>query len=118
MCYGEQGTGNGERGKKNCGKRQWEGNWFPFPRSLFPVVVAVLACKEPATREAKGDVGIVLPTTHPTVATPDADVNRAQAELAEGRPTVATRIVMPVLRTPERRTPEAQLVAARAAAAW
>ncbi|MGH7678842.1 MAG: hypothetical protein ACRENU_10275, partial [Gemmatimonadaceae bacterium] len=78
----------------------------------------MLACKEPATREARGDVGIVLPTTHATVATPDADVNRAQTALAEGRPTLATRIVMPVLRTPERRTPEAQLVAARAAAAW
>jgi soluble lytic murein transglycosylase len=82
------------------------------------LLAATVSCQQIDRRESAGDVGVVLPTTPVPVATPDADVNRAQTELAEGRATLATRIVMPVLRTPERRTPEALLVAARAAAAW
>src|SRR5687768_6659003 len=77
-----------------------------------------LSCQQGDRRESTGEVAVVLPTTPAPVPTPDADVQRAQNELAEGRATLATRIVMPVLRVPDRRTPEALLVAARAAASW
>lgn len=82
------------------------------------VFAVTLSCQQGERRESTGEVAAVLPTTPTPIPTADGDVRRAQIELADGRGTLATRIVMPVLRTPERRTPEALLVAARAAASW
>jgi peptidoglycan lytic transglycosylase len=59
-----------------------------------------------------GDVSIV------GLDSPDPDVRAAAVALREGDAWRATRLVMPALRNPGRRTPEAVLVAARAAAAW
>lgn len=94
------------------------------PRTVvLPLVQALLlastiACQQTDGREAAGDVNVMLPTTPPPIATADRDLQRAQVELSDGRGTSASRIVMPVLRVPERRTPEALLIAARAASSW
>lgn len=80
-------------------------------------LVAALGCQQGEPREASGEVATTL-TLRPPVSSPDPDVRRAQEELADGRAALASRIVMPVLRTAERRTPEAVLVASRAAAEW
>ena len=82
------------------------------------LLAAAVACQQPDRRESAGDVSVTIPTAPPPVTTSDADVRAAQNELAEGRAAHASRIVMPILRVPERRTPEALLVAARAAADW
>ncbi len=82
------------------------------------LLAAAVSCQQGQSREASGEVGGTLPLRPPPVETRDADVQSAQNELLEGRAARATRIVMPVLRVPERRTPEALLVAARAAADW
>src|SRR6185436_3078916 len=88
------------------------GVWFAL------MLVGALACQQREGRDSPGDVGMTLPLRPEPVSTADADVRAAQTELAEGRPAAASKIVMPVLRTPERRTPEALLVASRAAAEW
>lgn len=82
------------------------------------VLAAVLACQEGDRRESPGDVGATLPLRPAPIPTTDPDVRAAQVELSEGRPAIASKLVMPVLRIPERRTPEALLVGARAASEW
>jgi soluble lytic murein transglycosylase len=59
-----------------------------------------------------GDVSIV------GLDSPDPDVRAAAGALREGQAWRATRLVVPALRNAGRRTPEAVLVAARAAAGW
>jgi soluble lytic murein transglycosylase len=81
-------------------------------------LVAVLGCQQSEPRESRGEVASTVPLRRPPVMSFDEDVRNAQTELADGRAALASRIVMPVLRTPERRTPEAVLVAARAASEW
>src|SRR5436309_1368923 len=81
------------------------------------VLVAAFACRQ-EKRESSGEVAAKIPAHPAPVATPDSDVSEAQGELAEGRPWLATRRLGTALATPERRSPEAVLVAARAAAAW
>jgi soluble lytic murein transglycosylase len=93
------------------------------PRMLLAIVHAVgfatlLGCQQGERHEAAGDVATVLPLRRPPVSSADPDVQRAQTELSDGRAALASRVVMPVLRTAERRTPEAVLVAARAASEW
>jgi len=78
-------------------------------------LAVVLGCQQGEPRESRGEVAATVPLRRPPVMSFDEDVRHAQDELAEGRAALASRIVMPVLRTPERRTPEAVLVAARAA---
>jgi soluble lytic murein transglycosylase len=86
---------------------------------LHAMMLAVsLSCQQGQQRESTGEVAAILPTTPLPITTRDEDVQRAQTELADGRAAQATRIVMPVLRDPSRRTPEALLVGARAASAW
>jgi soluble lytic murein transglycosylase len=82
------------------------------------VLASALACQRRERREATGDVGNSFPVRPAPITTSDASVNAAQAELAEGHAWPASQIVMPVLRIPERRTPEALIVAARAASEW
>ena len=82
------------------------------------LVAAALACQQGERREAAGDVGTPLPLRPVPVESADPDVRAAQAELFDGRAVRATRLVMPAIRSPERRTPEALLVASRAAAEW
>jgi soluble lytic murein transglycosylase len=48
----------------------------------------------------------------------DTTVTAAAASIREGRPWRATEMLDPVLRDPSRRTPDAVMVAARAASAW
>src|ERR671915_728001 len=59
-----------------------------------------------------GDVSVV------GLDSPDPDVRAAAGALRQGEAWRATRLVMPALRNAGRRTPEAVLVAARAAAGW
>src|SRR6185503_9140914 len=84
------------------------------------VLAALVAfgCQQGEPRESRGEVAATVPLRRAPLTSFDEDVRRAQAELADGRAALASRIVMPVLRTAERRTPEAVLVASRAAAEW
>jgi soluble lytic murein transglycosylase len=82
------------------------------------LVAATVSCQQSDRREAAGDVSATLPLHPAPVPTADPDVRAAQTELADGHAWTATRTVMPVLRAPERRTPQALLVAARAASEW
>ena len=84
---------------------------------MFAALVA-FGCQQGEPRESRGEVAAALPLHRPPLMSFDEDVRRAQTELADGRASLASRIVMPVLRTAERRTPEAVLVASRAAAEW
>ena len=61
------------------------------------VIALTLSCQPGERRESTGEVAVTLPTTPVPVPTLDADVQRAQIELAEGRATLATRIVMPAV---------------------
>lgn len=82
------------------------------------ILTATVACQQSERRESPGEVAVVLATRPAPIASTDPDVAAAQAELSRGRAAVASKIVMPVLRDPERRTPEALLVASRAATEW
>lgn len=87
--------------------------WLIPPRYL-PLLVSlfvVLACSRPASALAEGEA---TPDSLPN----DPDLRAATEALARGQPWRATRILAPVLRDSSRRTPEAVLTAARAAAAW
>lgn len=82
------------------------------------MLAAAVSCQQGSSREARGDVAVVLPTSPIPIPTSDEDIRAAQVELAEGRAWAATKRVYSALRVPERRTPDAVLVAARSAAAW
>ena len=82
------------------------------------LLASVLACQQGERRDATGEVAATLSARPAPIPTPDIDVRAAQNELAEGRAWLATRKLATALRTPARRTPEAILVAARAATAW
>jgi soluble lytic murein transglycosylase len=96
-----------------------------MPRHLLRVLLLLgpaCACNTPQPAQRQdlgngeetfgGDVSVV------GLDSPDPDVRAAAAALREGQGWRATRLVMPALRNAGRRTPEAVLVAARAAAAW
>jgi soluble lytic murein transglycosylase len=90
---------------------------MPVPMLVFALAAAV-GCQQDARRDSRGEVAVVVPTAPAPISTPDADVRAAQEELADGRAWPATRLVYRAIKEPERRTPEALLVAARSAAAW
>jgi soluble lytic murein transglycosylase len=89
---------------------------------LLLLLAPACACNapQPAQQDAAngtesyngGDVSVV------GLDSPDPDVRAAAAALRDGQAWRATRLVMPALRNGGRRTPEALLVAARAAATW
>jgi soluble lytic murein transglycosylase len=82
------------------------------------LLASAAACQQGERRESAGDVAATVPMRPTPVSSFDDDVRAAQGELAEGRGWFATRRVAPALKDSVRRTPEAVLVAARAAAAW
>ena len=65
------------------------------------------------TRERRAEPAIVL-----GLRSTDADVRAAARAVAEGTPWLGTMRIAAALADPVRRTPEARLVAARAAAGW
>lgn len=85
---------------------------------LSGLLLVCAACQQGEGREAAGEVAAALPLRPPPVPSFDEDVRFAQGELADGRAWAATLRIAPALRDSIRRTPEAILVAARAAAAW
>ena len=86
---------------------------------LFAVVLLCASgCQQAERREAGGDVVASIPLRPQPVPSFDEDVRIAQSELAEGRAWGATRRLVTALRDSVRRTPEAILIAARAAAGW
>ena len=85
---------------------------------LCLTLVCGIGCQQSAGRESTGEVAATIPLRPPPVPSFDEDVRLAQGELADGRSWTATRLVMPALRDSIRRTPEAVLVAARAASGW
>ena len=88
---------------------------------LSPLVAALLcltaSCQQDRGPDPRGDVASALPS-QAAVPTADPDVRAAQQVLAEGRAWPATRLVYRAIKDPDRRTPEALLVAARSASAW
>lgn len=87
-------------------------------RSIHALFLASAACQQGDRRESAGEVVAIVPLRPAPVTSFDEDVRAAQDELTEGHAWFATRRVTPALLEPVRRTPEAVLVAARAAAAW
>ncbi len=79
----------------------------------------VLACHPAAPDSAGGDVdlpgGVALSGR---TETQDSVVESARRALTAGHPWTATTLLAPVLTDPRRRTPDAILLAARAAAGW
>ncbi|HYD54211.1 MAG TPA: hypothetical protein VEA99_16365, partial [Gemmatimonadaceae bacterium] len=84
-------------------------------------LVAVHACGAQERRERAGEVTREV-RAEPAIAlglrSADAAVRAAAQAVAAGTPWIATLRVAPALAEPARRTPEARLVAARAAAGW
>ena len=79
--------------------------------------VFAIACD--ATSKAEdGDVAAQAPSALTRAIGQTGDLARAEAAIEAGHPWRATQIVAPVLRDPQRKTPAALLVAARAAAGW
>jgi soluble lytic murein transglycosylase len=76
------------------------------------------ACDQAPGRAPTGEIAVRLPAPPAVIESADTDVVAAQAELANGRAWPATKRMVPVVRLPLRRTPEAMLALARAMAAW
>src|SRR5262245_21219467 len=86
---------------------------------LYALAIAsAFACQKTQPAPAAAETVAPPPVRNAPVATTDPDVQAAQVELLAGHASAATKLVMPVLRTKERRTPAALLVAARAATEW
>src|SRR5690606_27381624 len=91
-----------------------------MPLRFAVAILAILACGgsvdghpgPSAPREAAAADAIAA------AAMRDDAVRQAQEALQQGRPYVATRLLQPALRDSTRRTPEVELLAARASAAW
>ncbi|MCU0620970.1 MAG: transglycosylase SLT domain-containing protein [Gemmatimonadales bacterium] len=74
-----------------------------FARSAAVVLAALVA---------------LAPVPLPAQSSPDSALAAARAALAVGRPWQASRLLLPILKDSTARTPEAELLAAKAAAAW
>jgi len=80
------------------------------------LAVVMTACD--ATGKADGDLAAQTPSGLARAIGQTGDLAKAEAAIEAGHPWRATQIVAPILRDPQRRTPAALLVAARAAAGW
>src|SRR5881394_1591170 len=83
------------------------------------LTLAWTACRDDSAENANGDVGLVR--KNPSAARPvasDTAVAAAERALQAGHAWQATKLLAPVLRDQARRTPDAVLLAARAAAGW
>ena len=83
------------------------------------VTSVTTACRGSSAADSNGD--IVLAGAESSLAraiAADTTLAAAQRALQAGHPWRATRLLTPVLRDPARRTPPAELLAARAAAGW
>ncbi len=78
--------------------------------------VVAMACD--ATGKADGNLAAETPSGLARAIGQTGDLARAEAAIEAGHPWRATQIVAPILRDPQRTTPAALLVAARAAAGW
>ena len=86
-------------------------------RRLVALLAAfTMACD--ATGQANGDVVGQTPSALARAIGQTGDLVKAEAAINAGHPWRATQVVAPVLRDPQRKTPAALLVAARAAAGW
>ena len=86
---------------------------------LFCLTVASAACRDGSANSANGDVALTHKYSSLARAiTADTTLAAAERALQAGHAWQATRLLAPVLRDPARRTPEAVLLAARAAAGW
>jgi soluble lytic murein transglycosylase len=85
-------------------------------RFVASLAVVVMACD--ATGKADGDVAAEVPSGLARAIGQTGDLAKAEAAIDAGHPWLATQIVAPILRDPQRRTPAALVVAARAAAGW
>src|SRR4051812_13839487 len=64
----------------------------------FAVAMTLMSCQQADRRDSPGEVAATLPFQRDPLPTPDPDVRLAQTQLADGRPALASRTVMPVLR--------------------
>ena len=85
-------------------------------RIVASLAVVLMACD--ATGNADGDLTAQTPSALARAIGQTGDLAKAEAAIEAGHPWRATQIVAPVLRDPNRKTPAALLVAARAAAGW
>jgi soluble lytic murein transglycosylase len=86
-------------------------------RQLLLSFVVLIACGGSKTVDSSGDVVSSSTVAQHGIARSD-ELKSAQEAIDRGHPWRATQIVAPVLRDPQKITPAATLVAARAAAGW
>jgi len=91
-------------------------------RFIASLAVAVMACdatgQGQGRGQANGDVVAQMPSGLARAIGQTGDLAKAEAAIEAGHPWRATQIVAPILRDPNKKTPAALLVAARAAAGW
>ncbi|HEY0972601.1 MAG TPA: hypothetical protein VGE02_16655, partial [Gemmatimonadales bacterium] len=92
-----------------------------FRRAAGPLATALVAVLSLGACEGTAEGRAPEPPSEASVAiqsSADPAVREARAALAGGRPFRATQLLEPALDDPARRTPEVELLAARAAAGW
>ena len=86
---------------------------------ILPLLLAALGCQEPQDRASRDSLAPVSAAgTVQYAEFSDSTLRAAARALQSGRPWHATELLEPVVRDPARRTPDAVLLAAEAAAAW
>jgi len=86
-------------------------------RQLALAFALIIACDRSHDADASGDVASPSVSIRQAIAQSD-ELKAAQDAIDRGHPWRATQIVAPLLRDPQKKTPAATLVAARAAAGW
>src|SRR5215216_7840849 len=82
----------------------------------FVWLVVLCACDASHKASASGELGSPTARELAQAIEQRDDLKAAQALIDQGHPWRATQLLAPILRVPSKRTPEALVVAARAAA--
>src|SRR5581483_3322233 len=85
---------------------------------IVSCTIGAAACRDSHEASAAGDVGSAPSGALARAIAQNDVLKAAQAAIDDGHPWRATQMLAPVLRDPEKRTPAALVVAARAAAGW
>jgi soluble lytic murein transglycosylase len=87
-------------------------------RFLVGLTIGLAACGSSRERTSAGEVGSVGDRDLARAIAQSDVLKDAQALIDRGHPWRATQLLAPILRDPQKRTPAALIVAARAAAGW
>lgn len=85
---------------------------------LLPLFLAAPGCGSSHEASASGDLESLGSRALAHAIAQNDELKEAQALIARGHPWRATQLLAPILRNPQKRTPAALLIGARAAAGW